>query len=487
MFPRNIFDLLSKDHDCHIYSEIFKQIDTSEIERQYSFIGQRAYHPRLIVSILIYAYSRGVFSSRQIEQRCHEDLSFMYVAQMNCPNFRVLSDFRKDHHQFFKDCFKQTVQMAIELKLASLGHISLDGSKFKANSSKHKAMSYKNLKKQEEELTNEINTLIEKAAKCDREEDQAYQERTGYEIPEDLKHKQSRLKKIKKAKEALEAREEALHPDKPIDNKKQISFADEDACIMKNKGDFDYCYNPQVSVDADNQIIVGEHVSQKGNDKQELKPALEEVKQTTGTLPKKASMDNGYLSGDNLEAIEDSQIDAYIATNKSDRKNKEALSESGRWVEKSDFDYIEADNTFICPHGQVLEMKREDKNGRRLYQADAEKCSDCPFKTRCSRSKKGEARTLTSDKNEALRQQMTEKMERAESKEIYHKRKVIVEPVFGQIKNMGFRGFSVRGKDKVAGEFSLVCAVHNIKKIVRAVIKGVVCPENGKWVAKAAI
>jgi transposase len=487
MFPRNIFDLLSEDHDCHIYSEIFKQIDTSEIERQFSFIGQRAYHPRLIVSILIYSYSRGVFSSRQIEQRCHEDLSFMYVAQMNCPNFRVLSDFRKDHHQFFKDCFKQTVQMAIELKLVSLGHISLDGSKFKANSSKHKAMSYKNLKKQEEELTKEIDSLIKKATKCDQKEDLAYQEKTGYEIPQDLKHKQSRLEKIKKAKEALEAREEVLHPGMPIDDKKQISFADEDACIMKNKGDFEYCYNPQISVDADKQIIVGEHVSQKTNDKQELKPALKEIKQTTGTLPEKASMDNGYLSGDNLEAVQSSKIDTYIAPNKSDRKNRKSLLETTRRVEKSDFDYIEANNTFICPHGQVLEMKREDKNGRKIYQADARQCSDCPFKTRCSRSKKGEARTLTSDKNEALRQQMTEKMERAESKQIYHKRKVIVEPVFGQIKNMGFRGFSVRGMDKVAGEFSLVCAVHNIKKIVRAVTRGVVCPENGKWVTKAAI
>ena len=166
-------------------------------------IGQHAYHPKLIVSILIYSYSRGVFSSRQIEQRCNEDLSFMFIAQMGCPNFRVLSDFRKDHHDFFKDCFKQSVKMAIELKLASLGHISLDGSKFKADTSKHKAMSYLNLKKQEKELTDEIEALVKKAALCDKEEDQAYKEKTGYEIPEDLKHKKSRLEKIKKAKEEL--------------------------------------------------------------------------------------------------------------------------------------------------------------------------------------------------------------------------------------------------------------------------------------------
>jgi transposase len=131
MFPSNVFDLLSKDHECYLYEDIFQQLDTSELESTYSELGQRAYHPKLIVSILIYAYSRGVFSSREIERRCHEDLSFM-----------------KDHAGFFQDCFKQTVKLAMELKLASLGHISLDGSKFKANSSKHKAMSYKRLKSQ---------------------------------------------------------------------------------------------------------------------------------------------------------------------------------------------------------------------------------------------------------------------------------------------------------------------------------------------------
>ena len=143
-FATNVFDLLPEDHECFLYQELFEQLDTSEVEAQYSYRGQRAYAPRQIVSILIYAYSRGVFSSRQIEQRCREDLGFMYIAGRNCPNFRVLSDFRKDRGEFFRAGFKQTVQLA--LGLVSLGHVSLDGSKFKANSSKHKAMSYGRLK-----------------------------------------------------------------------------------------------------------------------------------------------------------------------------------------------------------------------------------------------------------------------------------------------------------------------------------------------------
>jgi transposase len=205
-----------------------------------------------------------VFSAPGKLKNCHEDLSFMFIAQMNCPNFRVLNDFRKDHGDFFQDCFKQTVKLAIELKLASLSHISLDGSKpvlskaegFKANTSKHKAMSYGRLKEKEQALCAEIDGLIEKANRCDQDEDKAYQEKTGYEIPKDLTFKQDRLAKIKAAKQALEQREQQLNPGKAIADKKQISFADTDARIMGKNGCFDYAYNAQISVDADLQIPV---------------------------------------------------------------------------------------------------------------------------------------------------------------------------------------------------------------------------------------
>ena len=482
MFPTNVFDLLSEDHECYLYEDIFRQLDTSELESHYSELGQRAYHPKLIVSILIYAYSRGVFSSREVERRCNEDLSFMYIANMNCPNFRVLSDFRKNNATFFHDCFKQTVKLAIELKLASLGHISLDGSKFKASSSKHKAMSYKRLMEKEKALTEEIDELIEKASRCDKEEERAYKEKTGYEIPEDLQHKEKRLAQIKEAKEAIEAREEILHPGKPIEDKKQISFADKDARIMGKHGSFDYSYNGQISVDSDAQIIVGQHLSQNANDKQELKPALEQVEETTGTLPEKMSADNGYMSGDNLEALDGSPVDVYIATDKGEKKHKIPLEELERPLVKADFDYNEAENSFSCPGGQVLEMKRESKDGMRVYQGDAETCAACQYQPRCCRSKNGKARSITCDDKEHLRQQMNSKMETDDAKAVYKERKVIVEPVFGQIKNMGFRGFSMRGKEKAAGEFSLVCAVHNLKKIARAMVRGVVRPECGELV-----
>lgn len=486
LFPGNIFDLLPDDHECYLFHDIIQQLDTTEVEQCYSRNGQRAYHPKLITGILIYAYSRGVFSSRQIEQRCREDLSFMFIAGMNCPNFRVLSDFRKNHGEFFKSCFKQSVHLAIELKLASLGHISLDGSKFKANSSRHKAMSYKGLKEKEAALTGELEALIAQARRCDAEEDRAYKDRSGYEVPEDLKHKQARLDKVQAARKALEEREQALNPGKAIDEKKQISFADHDARIMGKKGAVDYAYNPQISVDAEHQIIVGQHVSQNANDYQEVKPALEQLQDVTGRLPEKMSLDNGYHSGANLDVFDGSPVEAYIATDREDKPARESLEGSDRPFVKADFSYDEPGDCFHCPAGQALALDRISGDGRRFYRGDRAICLSCSYRPRCCQSKKGEPRSITSDDKEPLRRQMSERMATEEAKAIYKQRKVIVEPVFGQIKTGGFKGFSVRGKGRVEGEFSLVCTVHNLKKIMRALSRGLISLNDGGYVYQGA-
>jgi len=486
LFATNIFDLLPHDHTCYVYEDIFEQLETSIVEDNYSLLGQNAYHPRLITAILIYSYSQGIFSSREIEKKCHEDLSFMFISHFNCPNFRVLSDFRKDNYEFFKDCFKQSALLAMEAGLASLGHVSLDGSKFKANTSKHKAMIYGRLKAKEKELTEEIEDLIGKAAKCDEEEDEEYEDKNGYEIPEELKIKEQRLAKIKEAKKALENREQELNPGKEIDDKKQISFADKEARIMGKKGNFDYSYNGQISVDEDNQIIVGQHLTQNANDKQEVEPALKEIKETTGDLPDKMSLDNGYMSGDNLESFDGKDIDVYIATGKGEKKDQRPIDDSKRKINKSDFSYDEDRDCFICPAGNTLELKRESNDGKRVYQAVKAECDSCPYRARCGSSKRGNSRTIITDNKEPLRQKMNEKMEQQSSKQIYKKRKKIVEPVFGQIKNSGFRGFSLRGYEKGSGEFSLACAVHNFKKIVRAILGGKVCLESGGLVPVVA-
>lgn len=485
LFPSNVFDLLPDDHECYVYEQIFKQLDTSSVEQKYSVIGQNAYHPRLIIAILIYAYSQGVFSSRKIEKRCHEDLAFMYISHMNCPNFRVLSDFRKENAEFLKECFKQSVLLARELGLVSLGHVSTDGSKFKADSSKHKAMSYDHLKAKEEEIVKQIEELVREAKECDEGEDKKHGDKTGYELPEELKIKEKRLAKIKAAKEALEKREQELNPGKAIEDRKQISFADKEARIMGKDGSFDYAYNGQISVDQKYQIIVGQHLTQNENDKKEVKPALEQIQQTTGDLPEKMSFDNGYSSAANLEELDKQKIDAYVATGRGEKQDQRGIDDCNREIKKADFVYDPEGDCFTCPGGHTLRLKHRCEDGRKTYQASKDDCDKCPYQSRCCKSQKGEPRTINTDDQEPLRQKMVEKMQQETSKQVYKKRKQIVEPVFGQIKNNGFRQFHLRGFKRASGEFSLVCAVHNIKKVVNAVLSKIVdlgmrpVPQNG--------
>jgi hypothetical protein len=411
----------------------------------------------------------------------------MYISHLNCPNFRVLSDFRKVNYEFFKECFKQSALLALEAGMASLGHVSLDGSKFKADTSKHKAMSYGRLKAKEKELTEQTEALIKKAAQCDNEEDEEYHDKTGYEIPEELKIKGKRLEKIKAAKEALEKREQQLNPGKEIEERKQISFADDEARIMGKKDGFQYAYNGQITVDKDNQVIVGQHLTQSANDKQEVTPALQEIKETTGELPEVMSLDNGYLSGSNLEAFNETDIDVYIATGKGENKDQSSLDESNREIKKSDFTYDTEMDCFICPAGNTLELRERTGDDKKIYQARSDDCDQCFYRSRCCKSKKGEPRTITTDDKEPLRQKMVKKMNQESSQEIYKERKTIVEPVFGQIKkNMGFRGFSVRGFIKASGEFSLVCAAYNIKKLVNSIGYGFSCLKEDKLVPVAA-
>jgi transposase len=479
LLATNVFDLLYEGHDCFAYEKILKDIDTSSLEITYHRLGQHAYHPKLIVSILIYAYSHGVFSSREIERHCHQDLAFMYISQNNCPNFRVLGDFRKNNLKFFHDCFKLSVKMAINLQMASLGHISLDGSKFKANSSKHKAMSYGRLKAKESKLTKEIKALTKKACECDTEEDKDYLEQSGYSILDDLAFKQDRLNRISAAKIALEKREAEINPDQPIEDKKQISFTDYDARIMKTKGAYEYSYNPQISVDKDQQIIVGQHVSQNANDLQEVEPALAAIAEATdGHIINEMSLDNGYNSGSNLDALNKANIDAYVATDRQEKPDKNALEHSDRKFVKADFIYLEGDDIFQCPAGEKLITDPNSKAKKKTYKANKKICQECIYKLRCYSSKKRPGRIIQTDKHEALRQAMNKKMATAQAKKKYDARKITVEPAFGHIKNSGFRGFSLRGIEKVAGEFSLMCAAYNFKKMVRAAMAGSIHLKN---------
>jgi transposase len=464
-----IFDYLPEDHPVFVYADILKNLDTSKIESQYSLKGQHAYHPNMMMGLLVFSYCHGVFSSREIASRCRTDIGFMYMSWMLFPDHRTISDFRKENIEEFKAFFKESVLLAKGLGMVSLGHVSLDGSKFKADTSKHKAMSYAKMQKKEKEFIKEIEDLLEKANQVDQAEDSFLGEQSGEEIAEELKFKEQRLEKIQKAKEALEKREEAENPGKEIDGKKQISFADEEARIMGKKGTFQYAYNAQISVESSHQIIVGEHLSQSANDKKEVEPAIKEIEDTLGEKPDKMSLDNGYFSVDNIESLEDAKIDGYIAAGK----------ENSSKITKENFVYNKEADIYTCPAGKTLSLKNSGTDGTKTYQAKANDCQECSLRKSCTKSKQG--RSLSIDDGEPARQRMKEKMQNPESKEVYSKRKSIVEPVFGVLKYvMGFVHFSLRGLKKVSGEFSLVCGAYNIKKIVKAILRGKVSPVTVK-------
>jgi transposase len=471
LFAQNVFDLLTSDHDCFIYEDIFSQIDTKALEEKYSMAGQHAYHPKLVVSILIYAYSQGVYSSRKIEQKCKEDLSFMYISHLNCPNFRVLSDFRKNNIAFFVDCFKKSATIAKSLGMVSLAHMAIDGSKFFTDTSKHKAASYSRLDANEKKLEREIRELIKKANDIDAAEDKIYHNGNGYSIPDDLKIKQKRLEKIKKIKKELEEREQKENPGKKIDPKKQISYADTDARIMKKQKDFAYCYNAQISVDSKDQIIVGCHLTQNANDKGELKREIDKIKETTGKVPEKITADSGYLSSDNISTLKENNIDGYIATGKGEKD----ISDTDK-IGIKNFSYDEKKDIFVCPGGHEFNLKSIGK--KRIYK-DSASCKGCIYKERCTVCK-GDTAVIYTDDGGITLATMAQKMKKESSKEIYGKRKVIVEPVFGQIKTGGFGRFSLRGYEKAGGEFSLVCAVLNFKKIVKKIKMDIGMAKNGE-------
>mgnify|MGYP001214208975 CR=1 FL=1 len=462
--PKHIFDFLPMEDPVFIYADIFEQLDTSSIEAKYQVIGQHGFDPKMMMGLLIYSYSHGVFSSREIASRCRRDLGFMYLSWMLFPDFRSISEFRKNNIEEFKGFFKESVLLAKAEGMVNLGHVSLDGSKFKADTSKHKAMTYGNMSKREEELLEEIRELLDKANQVDQAEDSFLKDSDGEEISEDLQFKQKRLNKIRQAKKALEAREAQENPGKAIEGRKQISFADTEAKIMGKKGSFDYSYNGQITVESSHQIIVGEHTTQAANDQKELQPALEEVYENLGEKPEKASLDNGYFSADNLETLKEEKIDGYVASG-GKAKSKEDIENTKSKIKKEDFVFNEEKDQFLCPDGKVLDLKSSSTDGIKVYQANPLDCQQCPLQAQCTTSKNG--RSVKTDSKEPLREEMREKMQSPEAKEIYSLRKVIVEPVFGVIKSaMGFRGFNLRGKKKVSGEFSLICGAYNIKKIV---------------------
>jgi len=419
LLPPSLKDWLPEKHLAYFVSEVVDELDLSGIEAVYAkeLRGQPPYDPRMMTKLLVYGYCVGVYSARKIQQRLTEDVAFRVLAAGNEPDFRTIADFRKIHLQVLKGLFEQVLKMALELGAMKLGRVALDGSKVKANASKHKAMSYERMVEQEKAIRQQVKEMLEQAEAVDAEEDERYgKECAGDELPEELQRRETRLKRIREAKRALEerAREKAQKEGKAVEKaqpkeKDQYNFTDPESRIMKSSSEgFVQAYNGQIVVEPEMQLIVGQAVTQAANDKEQVAPMMAVVEAQSGQRPEAVIADSGYCSEKNLEDLESEQqpgrrIEAFVATERPKHGERR-----------------------VCARGPLpKDATRVERMKRKLL------------------TKAGAA--------------------------IYAARKGIVEPVFGQIKEArGFRRFSLRGLEKVKAEWALVCATHNILKMYRA-------------------
>ena len=413
LFPPNIKDWLPESHLANFVSDVVDQLDLSIIEAVYEkdSRGQPPYNPKMMTKLLLYGYCVGIFSSRRIQRALVEDIPFRVLASGNEPDFRTISDFRKIHHFALQELFEQVLAMALKAGAIKIGRVALDGSKVKANASKHKAMSYDRMTKQEKQLRNEVRDMLKKAEREDTREDRMYgRDRNGDELPEELKHRETRLAKIQEAKRELEkearakAKAEGKDPKKAKpEGKKQRNFTDSESRIMKGSDGFVQAYNAQAAVEQSLQLIVGQAVTQEANDKQQLQPMVEVIKDQSGQWPEQVLADAGYCSEENIKYLDNKGIDSYIAT------------------------------------------------GRQKHEQPIGSCKRGPL-----------------HKGATPVDKMKRKLQTKTGREVYAARKTIVEPVFGQIKQgRGFRQFLLRGIEKVKAEWALVCLTHNILKMHR--------------------
>jgi transposase len=440
LLPASKRDHLGDDHLAVFLLDVLPTLELGPIRDAYpEDRGQPPYDPRMLTVLLLYAYSQGITSSRHIERRCREDVAFMYLTGDSYPDHDTICAFRQRHLGAFAALFLETLRIAQEAGALKVGRIALDGTKIRANASKHKAMSYARMPERQAALQAEVQRLLEEAAALDQAEDAQYgRGKRGDELPGELRdpatrrqrlreakerleaerkrelaaRKQAQIDKIEDAKQALEvaAREQAAAEGKANpeaarpDPKAQRNFTDPESRIMKTTEGFQQCYNAQVAVTVGAQLIVAAHVVNAANDKQQLQPMVAQVVANVGE-PDGVIADSGYFSEANVQALEQRDgrsIEAHIAVERDRHGSPPPGPPRGR-----------------IPKG----LSPPDRMRRRL------------------RTKAGHV--------------------------IYALRKITVEPAIGQIKGRGFRRFSLRGLAGAKGEFQLVCAVHNFVKLWR--------------------
>ena len=431
LLPPSVDEWLPDNHLARFIVEVIEQLDLSRLVGRYRGRGSAAHHPAVLLALLVYGYAVGTFSSRKIERATYDSVAFRFLSADTHPDHDTLANFRKTFLVELEDLFVQVLSLAQAMKLVKLGNISLDGTKIKANASKHKALSHGHIEKLEAQLREEVQALLQKAAEADRADEQ-----NGIDLPGELARREERLKALAEAKakivervaerdaqakqdyEHKVARREAQRqagkkprgkePKAPETGPKdgdQINLTDEESRILPSQDGFIQGYNSQAAVDVETMLIVATTVSQHANDKQQVEPMLAEIEKLPEVVgqPEALLADSGYFSADNVKACDEQKIEPLIAMGRD--SHHVPLAER------------------LAP--DAPEPETDDPVAKMAWKL---------------KTKAGKAR--------------------------YAQRKSTVEPVFGIIKHvLGFRQFSLRGLDAVAGEWKLVTLAFNLKRM----------------------
>lgn len=468
LLPPSLEDLIPEDHICYLIESLVDSLDYSDFDVRYAGAGHPAYHPKVLVKLLIMGVLDKVRSSRRLARSARENVVYIYLAEKVTPDFRTISDFRKNNAELLKNVFKHTVSFANEEGLLDLSHLATDGSKIKANASNKRVLTQEELAV----LLNFVDGELNEWAQADEGEDRQFGELRG---SDQLPGKSKKLIQkaaqyyVKKMQAEGKAFVERLREDiqqaqeeMTTEGLKQVSTTDPESRFMKNKkGRIELSYNPQVTVDRGGFILANE-VGQNAADVGQLQPQVMQTMENLGRLPEGItwSFDAGYFGGDNIGFLSDSKIDAYMPDNSGARAKNP--------YDKKNFMYDEQKDEYRCPAKQVMTFvseyfDRQKNKTVRGYRGQG--CLECEHQRVCTKQKDG-IRTLKMFPHEVLCTMMAAKMKKPEAQEIYKLRQQIVEPVIGDIKeNKGLRTFLTRGIEAVRTEFNLVCAAVNLRKI----------------------
>lgn len=359
LLPPDIQDMVPSNHVVRAINLVVEQLDMNKLYDSYSEEGQPGYHPKMLLKILLYGYSIGIRSSRKLAQRTESDIYFMFLSAMQRPDFRTISDFRKLKGEYLQEYFIQILDICKEMGMVSLGHISIDGSKIKSNSSKHSLKSREALDEYEKDLRKKVKVIFDNAESTDRTEDEEHgTSKRGDELPEDLSDENKLLEKILEAKKEIKEK-----------NLKRVSVTDKDSRLMlMSNGGYDMSYNAQISVDSHKQIILSCDVVNDSNDYGQFERMYEQVITNTNQKPEEVSVDAGYSSGKTLNYIKQNQIDAYIPDGRMNNEVNEHLGEERiKKYDRRNFKYDPDSDRYICPEGKSMLFEQNSKRNGVKY------------------------------------------------------------------------------------------------------------------------